>query len=240
MVSATNIDDSIDRSINRSIDRPIENSIQHASLIFESIVSADQSVAFQKWHYSLRRAAEAFHGYIRTDLCPPVKTDQLKWYSIMHFESPEDLNDWLKSEVRETLIEEGKDFVERYQFKSFTTGLEGWFSRSKGDQVGLGAPAWKLNLSIIFGLYPTVMLQSLLFTRLGWLQDWSFASSMLVSNILCTSILTWLVMPSVTKLLDFWLQPAYRKLPLLTNLIGTTLATLPLWILMLWFERISQ
>ncbi|MCU0527637.1 MAG: hypothetical protein MUF72_22795 [Elainella sp. Prado103] len=216
-----------------------DHSMQQASLVFESIVPIDQEIAFQKWHYNLRRAAEQFQGYIRTDLCPPVKSDQIKWYSIMHFRSADDLNNWLKSDVREMLIEEGKHFVKHYQFKSFTTGLEGWFSQSKGDQVGLGAPAWKLNLAIILGLYPTVMLQSILFAKLGWLQDWSLARSMLVSNVLCTSILTWWVMPSITKMLDFWLQPAYRKLPRQTNFVGLMLIILPLLLLMVWFEQLA-
>jgi antibiotic biosynthesis monooxygenase (ABM) superfamily enzyme len=211
--------------------------IQPASLIFESIVPRDRAEAFQNWHANLRKSAQQFKGYIRTDLCPPVKAEQLKWYSIMHFESADHLSNWLNSEIRQGLIAEGKEFIESYQFKSFTTGLEGWFShRKNADQLGLDAPAWKQNLAVILGLYPTVMLQSLLFTKLGMMQHWPFASSMLINNIISTSILTWVVMPSVTKAMNFWLQPAPNKVSIRMNLFGTALATVLPAVMMFLFN----
>jgi uncharacterized protein len=214
------------------------DAIQHTSLIFESIVPWEKSFAFRRWHANLRLAAQQFEGYIRTDLCPPVRARHLKWYSIMHFEAPEHLEQWLKSDVREALLVEGKQFFETYQFKSFTTGLEGWFSRqTNSDQVGLGAPAWKQNLAVILGLYPTVMLQSLLFARLGIMQDWPFANSMLVNNIICSSILTWAVMPLVTRLMHFWLQPANHQVSLKGEFLGIVAVILPLIVMMIAFNQ---
>lgn len=213
---------------------------QHTSLIFESIVPGEKAFAFRRWHRQLRRTAQQFDGYLQTDLCPPVKAGQLKWYSIMHFDSPESLQRWLKSDARESLLLEGKQFFETYQFKSFTTGLEGWFSRqSNSDQVGLGAPAWKQNLAVIMGLYPTVMLQSILFAKLGIMQDWPFASSMLINNIISSSILTWAVMPFVTKLLNFWLQPANHQVLAKREILGTLTVTAPLILMMVLFNWFS-
>ncbi|QYO68150.1 hypothetical protein [Leptolyngbya sp. 7M] len=212
----------------------------HASLIFESIVPKEQATAFQSWHSRLRQTARQFRGYIRTDLCPPVNAHQLKWYSIMHFESPEHLQDWLESDTREALLLEGQQFFETYQFKSFETGLEGWFSRQKNsDQVGLGAPAWKQNLAVILGLYPTVMVQTLLFAKLGIMQDWSLASAMLINNVISSSILTWTVMPFVTKTIQFWLQPAHQPTSSRSDLMVTGAITLSLIVMMMVFNQIQ-
>jgi uncharacterized protein len=189
-----------------------------ASFVIEHIVPKGRGLAFRWWHAHLTRSARQYEGYIRTDLCPPVQQGlQLRWYSIIHFESPDQLNRWLKSADRERLIESGRNVFKTYQFKSFGlgTGLEGWFCRQKGtEQLGLGPPAWKQNLAVVFALYPVVMLQTWLFDRLDIMADWPLASSMLINNLITSSILTWAVMPLATRLLRFWLQPTHQEMPL--------------------------
>lgn len=203
---------------------PINESIPTASLVIEHIVPRGKGLEFRWWHSKLTRAASRHQGYLRTDLCAPIKGSQLKWYSILHFDSPENLNRWLKSQERDKLIESGRKIFKTYQFKSFSTGLEGWFSHQTGsEQFGLGPPAWKQNLAVILALYPVVMLQGLLFSELGIMQDWHPASSMLVNNLITSSILTWIVMPFVTQLMNFWLQPAHQPMPTKTNLLGTAI-----------------
>ncbi|MBW4659860.1 MAG: hypothetical protein KME15_14385 [Drouetiella hepatica Uher 2000/2452] len=195
--------------------------ISPASLVVEHTVSRGKGSAFKRWHADLTDSAKHHEGYIRTDLCSPVQGSQLKWYSLIHFDSPEHLHSWLKSEDREKLLESGQQFFRTYRFKSFSTGLEGWFSQKTGsEQLGLGSPAWKQNLAVILGLYPTVVIQTLLFTQFSIAQNWSLANSMLLSNFISSSTLTWVVMPLVSRLLSFWLQSKYEPIPKQTNALG--------------------
>ncbi|MEO0488458.1 MAG: hypothetical protein AAFZ49_02710, partial [Cyanobacteria bacterium J06659_2] len=152
------------------------SSLAGASLVVEHTVPSGKGLAFRWWHSKVTRTAKRFKGYIRTDLYSPVKGSQsdqpLKWYSIIHFDSPNQLNQWLKSRDREALIEAGRKIFASYQFMSFSTGLEGWFSRKTGtEQMGFGPPAWKQNAAVVLGLYPTVMIQSALFAALGLMQS---------------------------------------------------------------------
>jgi antibiotic biosynthesis monooxygenase (ABM) superfamily enzyme len=195
----------------------------NASRVIEHTVPRGKGLAFRRWHAKVIRTAWRFKGYIRTDLPPPLKGQkQLKWYSIVHFDSPENLNAWLKSEEREAAINTEDHPVESYQFKSFTTGLEGWFSaKLGGEQMGLGLPAWKQNLAVVLGLYPTLMTQSVLLGALGIMKHLPHPSAMLLDNFISCSLLTWLVMPFVTRSLSFWLRPAAQPLPQKSNALGT-------------------
>jgi antibiotic biosynthesis monooxygenase (ABM) superfamily enzyme len=238
------INDSLTTITNKTTAKPTASApqpqvepIPSASLVIEHIVPRGKGLEFRWWHGKLTRAASRHKGYLRTDLCPPIKGSQLKWYSILHFDCPENLNHWLKSAERETLIEAGREIFKTYQFKSFNTGLEGWFSHQTGsEQIGLGPPAWKQNLAVILGLYPVVMLQSLLFNQFGIMQHWPLASSMLANNLITSSILTWIVMPFVTRLMNFWLQPAHQPMPARTNLLGTAIVVGALGLAMLLFN----
>ena len=78
-------------------------------------------------------------------------------------------------------------------------GLTPWFSQQR-------LPGWKMVLTVLLGLYPTVMLITLVIVpRLGVLP---FSLTMLIGNVISVVALQWLLMPPLNRILDFWLKPA--------------------------------
>jgi len=213
----------------------------YSSVMIEHIVPRSKELPFRRWHAELLHRARQFPGYIRTGLCPPLvcRDGMVKWYSVMHFDTPDHLNEWVQSSDRKDLVTAGQSFLQEYRFKSFTTGLEGWFSQASGtERPALGPAPWKQVLSVVLGLYPTVMIQSLVFGALGIMQDWPPGSAMLVNNLITSSILTWGVMPVVSRRLNFWLEPPYRRSPTQVNLQGAMLVGVALLLMMTVFNHV--
>ncbi|QQE63693.1 hypothetical protein GFS31_03620 [Leptolyngbya sp. BL0902] len=183
----------------------------YTSSVMEYIVPRPKAEAFEAWYGRLRQAAQYHSGFLRADLGTPLDCDDgvMKYYSIIHFASSSQLDLWLTSEVRQRFFKEGESLFLAYRFKSFTTGLEGWFSIQGGSSRSLGPPRWKQILSVVLGLYPTVILQGMAFSALGVMQGWPLPTAMLVNNLITSSLLTWVVMPRISRFLKFWLRPAY-------------------------------
>lgn len=196
----------------------------YSSVVIEYLVPKEQGWAFRRWHRKLIGTARRSEGFVRADCHRPLRCGDgaVKWYAVIHFDRPDHLDQWISCRDREALLEAGRSIFETYKFKSFATGLEGWFSHQSGAELtSLGPPIWKQILSVVLGLYPIIMIQDYVFESLDLLDSWSPASAMLIKNLVTTCILTLFVMPLIARRLDFWLRPAHQGSPLNIEITGS-------------------
>ncbi len=194
------------------------------SIVIEYIVPGNKTWAFRSWHRRLVKLANRSEGFIRADRYRPLAVQEgcLKWYTVLHFERPSHVHSWLRSSDREALLKAGCEIFKSYKFKSFETGMEGWFSNESGQELtGLGPPAWKEILAVVLGLYPIIMVQGFILERLGIFESWDPASAMLANIVITTCVFTLIVMPRIVRVLNFWLRPAHRRASLPIELFGT-------------------
>ena len=81
-------------------------------------------------------------------------------------------------------------------------GLESWFTLPGQPLHPL--PQWKMAIATYLGVLPVVMFLNLTFGPL--IRSWDFISKNVVFNACMVVLLTWVVMPFVTRALRRWLH----------------------------------
>lgn len=81
------------------------------------------------------------------------------------------------------------------------SGLEGWFSRP--GQPLQTPPSYKMALVTFIGVCIVIAFLNLVLTP--FIKNWAYFPNLLIFNAFVVSLLTWVVMPVLTKILHRWL-----------------------------------
>lgn len=182
-----------------------------ATVFISHRVDADREADFRAWQKRVTEVESTFPGFRGSELFSPVPGVQDTWTIMYEFDSAEHVNGWLDSPQRAALLEETKEFQD-FEVHRLPRPFGTWVPASNRDGTdGVGAASWKTALAVLVGLYPTVVILTIAIAE-AWpgVPLWL---SLLVGNVLSVSLLTWVVMPVVTRALEFWLVPAEHSRP---------------------------
>lgn len=205
-------------------------SISSVSFIIEQDIPPDKTKYFLQWQKEINQVCCQFKGYLKTENFPSSSSKKNKWYTIIYFDSKDNLTLWLDSEERYHFVQARKNKLGFYRFIGYKTGLEEWLVSKKI------LPKWKQALAVLLGIYPIVMLETILFSSWQIIASWSLSWQILVNNLISCSVLTWLVMPLVSKLFKFWLDPP--KPSLWNNYLGIFLIIIGLLLMVSFFTAL--
>ena len=145
-----------------------------------------------------------FPGYERTVVFPPNPGVHEEWIISVHFDTSANLDRWLESPERAAYLESHKPTIGEYELRKTSMGLDAWFASQDGQAPR--PPAWKMVLTVVLVLFPTVMVLNLWVVG-PWLQWMNFSERMLAGNFMSVAILQWIAMPLATAALAWWLKP---------------------------------
>ena len=169
-------------------------------------VRPEDELLMQAWVHAGTSMAERFPGFLGTGWVRPA-ADSPDWHMLYRFDSPETLQGWESSPERTRWLRSAQDLVEHTRVEH-RTGIEGWFDepreRSVSDLPPPAPPRWKQAVVIWVAFFPTNLLFTWLLTPL--LGHWPLVLRVLVSTLLLTPLMTYLVLPQVTRLLQPWLR----------------------------------
>jgi antibiotic biosynthesis monooxygenase (ABM) superfamily enzyme len=135
------------------------------------------------------------------------------WYMLYRFADASSLRAWEGSAERRWWLESGRDFASESRVER-RTGIEGWFDAphavvvaDPGDTVPGPPPRWKQAVSIWLGFYPTnLALTALLGLVAPAVLSLPLPLRLLVTTVVVTPLMTYLVLPFVTRSLGPWLR----------------------------------
>lgn len=161
----------------------------------------------------LDAAAEAFPGF---QSGTSHELGAGRWLAVLQFDTPEHLSAWQQSEERGELLKK-VDLISVSENEVVPTGFGRWFAVSARDQ--LQTPVWKQAMVVVAVLYAMVSVLDItlgnavgkglsvegsqVFGGLGL----PFPVVVFIGNAVGTVILTWVLMPIVVRLMDWWLRP---------------------------------
>lgn len=190
--------------------------------------------AFLTWQGRITDTERQFPGFKGAELFRPVPGVQDAWTALYRFDTDAHLTSWLESDERRHLLDEGRRFQE-FELHRISSPFGSWFAPPGGGEEAGGPAQWKTALSVLVGLYPTVVLLTLAISE-AW-KGAELWAGLLVGNIASVSLLTWVVMPVVTRALRFWLVAGGGRSSVRVDVIGAlvsvaflTLAALVFWL----------
>ncbi len=143
-----------------------------------------------------------FPGFLGSELLPPVEGVQDDLVIVASFASRADLDRWLESDSRSEWLDLIDGLVEGERTLNVVGGFGGWFSGQPSQPQG--PKRWKQAIAVFIALFPTVLL--ITFIRGAIAPNMNVVAAIFVGNVVSILILTYLLMPPVTRLLGGWLS----------------------------------
>ncbi len=118
---------------------------------------------------------------------------------VFAFDTRDHLDQWLSSPIRAELLAAGNEYLEGERVLSVVAGFGGWFSYG-----GQAAKKWKQGAVVLLALYPMTFTLTLL--SMWLIPDVAWPLGLFISNVIGVIMLTWVLMPPLTRWFDRWLH----------------------------------
>ena len=180
------------------------------TVLYSRRVKPGREADFEAWAHGIVAAARQFPGHLGASV---LDTPGSREYHILFsFDDRRSLRAWLDSEERRRWLARVGELLEADRGLQQLTGLETWF-KLPGSNVPTmkPPPRWKMWLVSLVAVYPLVVLfQWALAPRVA---DLPLVVRSALFPLVLLSLMTFVVMPMVTRALRRWLGPRHDQEP---------------------------
>lgn len=163
-------------------------------------IDPSDTTEFREWYRRLHDVLDRFDGFIRSELVEPLPGTQDDTAIIFSFRSRAALDRWLDSSERRSVLADVDPLLESERTVNVVGGFAGWFSGS----TSATPKRWKQAALVLLALYPTALVLGV--ARDSLYPDLSDPLAVLVGNVVGVAILSWVLMPALTRRFDGWLR----------------------------------
>lgn len=182
-------------------------SAEPVTVVVSRRIKPGREPEYEAWVKGVAAVALRYPGHLGISTFRPAKPGD-PYVLVYKFDTGEHLDAWLRSEERAEWVARADDMTEgRFEAQQHS-GLESWFTLP-GRNVVAPPPRWKMAIVTTLAVWPSSMLLGGVFRRaLGFLPG--PIVSLVVTTVM-VALLTWVVMPLLTRVLARWLFPPERR-----------------------------
>ncbi len=179
---------------------------ESVTVIVSRRVKLGREKEFEEWAAGISLEAQNFEGYLGTKNIKPSKNSNSNSVVIIKFNRYKNLKKWEDSPIRAKWIEKAINFTEGDVQVQKLTGLEYWFTLPK-TPLQTPPPRYKMAIVTFVALFPTINFVNLVLNPLSGFLHGTF--NMAISVIVTVILMTYVVMPLMTRLFASWLFKAH-------------------------------
>lgn len=183
---------------------------------------------YREWLSSSGKAESQFPGFLSREVIEPIPDGQDFYTLVVRFDSSQSLGQWLNSSPWHELHSQVQTLIDSAdRFSTDPHYLTPFWYQS--DPQTAKVPTWKIWLSTVLALYPSIFVISLLLQFVTA----PFAPTLLLSNLLGVACVSWIAGPFVRRAAKSWMvaRPDQTK----TTVLGTLAIVLTLLLLLAIF-----
>jgi uncharacterized protein len=170
-------------------------------------VKPGHEAAYEQFLAGINGAAKAFPGYLGEEVFRPAGGAGGEYRIVYRFDAPAHLRAWLDSPQRAAWLARAEPHVAGPLRTQYLTGLESWFTLPAQPGVP-PPPPYKMAILTWVTIVPLITLAVLASAPL--IGPWPLVPRLAVTTAVTVAVMTWVVMPRVTRLLRRWLYPGRR------------------------------
>ncbi len=178
-------------------------------------VRPDRRDDFEDWIAGITEEVARFPGREGVTVLRPSGESSTEYVVVVRFASYDDLRRWEESAERAEWLTRLEPLLVATSTYRTETGLETWF-QLPGQRAVVPPPKWKMALLIILAIYPLLLI---VLPLMGTVFDIPYLSVPItigsefvvrtfVTAVILVTLMTWVAMPFLTKLVRGWLYPA--------------------------------
>ena len=182
------------------------------TVIVKRIAKKDKIKEFEEWLSGIAKEVSKQEGSMGIDIIKPTNyhKSKLEYVIIFRFNNYDNLAKWEKSSIRNEWLQKGRKLVESDPDVQKMTGLEFWFTPYFKDESSpliplKPPPRYKMvivTIPVISILISTLVPQIHVLTEMLLIP---FPVRLVIAITITVLLMTYVIMPILTKLLRHWL-----------------------------------
>jgi antibiotic biosynthesis monooxygenase (ABM) superfamily enzyme len=162
---------------------------------------------FEQVLADLTEAAKAFEGHLGANIFRPSDHANPEYRIVFKFDILSHLRQWEESAMRRKLLARARRLTVGDSKWQTLTGLETWFTLST-QQAIVPPPRYKMLIVTCIAAFPTVNIINALLQPLKPLPP---LFRTFIATVVLLTLMTYVIMPRMTKLFAGWLYPNFNK-----------------------------